>query len=48
MEPTEKMIERFETTPEKTRDSSLFKTGSWLQGRLILFDLAYFKYAGLH
>jgi len=41
---TEKMIERFETTPEKTRDSSLFKTGSWLQGRLIFFDLAHFKY----
>ena len=41
---TEKTIERFEITHEKTHDSSLFKTGSWLQGRLILFDLVYFKY----
>jgi len=41
---TEKTIERFEIKHEKTHDSSLFKTGSWLQGRLILFDLAYFKY----
>jgi len=41
---TEKTIERFEITHEKTHDSTMFKTGSWLQGRLILFDLAYFKY----
>jgi len=41
---TDKTIERFEITHKKTHDSSLFKTGSWLQGRLILFDLAYFKY----
>ena len=41
---TEKTIERFEITHEKTHDSSLFNTGSWLQGRLILFNLTYFKY----
>ncbi len=41
---TEKTIERFEITHEKTHDSNLFKTGSWLQGQLIVFDLAYFKY----
>ena len=41
---TEKTIECFEITHEKTYDSSLSKTGSWLQGQLILFDLAYFKY----
>ncbi len=41
---TEKTIERFEITHEKTHDSRLFKTGSWLQGRLILLHLAYFKY----
>jgi len=28
----------------KTHDSTLFKTGSWLENRLVLFDLAYFKY----
>ena len=41
---TEKTIERFDLTHEKTHGSTLFNTGSWLQGRLILFDLAYFKY----
>ncbi|ELY59279.1 putative ISH8 transposase [Natronococcus jeotgali DSM 18795] len=41
---TDKTIERIDVTDEKTHDSTLFKTGSWLQGRLILFDLAYFKY----
>jgi len=40
---TEKTIERFDITHEKTHESSLFKTGLWLQGRLILFDLAYFQ-----
>ena len=29
---------------EKTHDSTLFNTGSWLDGRLMLLDLAYFKY----
>jgi len=41
---TDKTIERIDVTDEKTHDSTLFKTGSWLRGRLILFDLAYFKY----
>ena len=31
-------------TDEKTHDSTLFETGSWLQGRLVLLDLTYFKY----
>ncbi|WP_257300621.1 IS4 family transposase [Haloarchaeobius sp. FL176] len=41
---TDQTIERIDVTDEKTHDSTLFKTGSWLQGRLVLFDLAYFKY----
>ncbi|GGM73968.1 hypothetical protein GCM10009017_24900 [Halarchaeum rubridurum] len=41
---TEQTIERLDVTDEKAHDSTLFKTGSWLQGRLVLFDLAYFKY----
>ena len=41
---TEQMIERIDTADEKTHDSTLFKTGPWLENRLILFDLAYFKY----
>ena len=41
---TEQMIERIDVTDEKAHDSTLFNTGSWLQGRLILVDLAYFKY----
>jgi putative transposase len=41
---TDQTIERLDVTDEKTHDSTLFKTGSWLQGRLVLLDLAYFKY----
>ncbi|MFQ3320182.1 MAG: putative transposase, partial [Natronomonas sp.] len=41
---TDQTIERIDVTDEKTHDSTLFKTGSWLCDRLILFDLAYFKY----
>ncbi|MFC7026463.1 IS4 family transposase [Halomicroarcula sp. GCM10025324] len=41
---TEQMIERIDVTDEKAHDSTLFNTGSWLQGRLVLLDLAYFKY----
>jgi len=41
---TEQTIERIDVADEKTHDSILFKTGSWLQGRLVLLDLAYFKY----
>ena len=41
---TEQTIEQFTVTDEKTHDSTLFETGSWLEGRLALFDLAYFKY----
>ncbi|MFN1127244.1 IS4 family transposase, partial [Halobacterium salinarum] len=41
---TDQTIERIDVTDEKAHDSTLFKTGSWLHGRLVLFDLAYFKY----
>ncbi|MCD2201750.1 IS4 family transposase, partial [Halobacterium sp. KA-4] len=41
---TEQTIERLDTANEKTHDSTLFKTGPWLENRLVLFDLAYFKY----
>ena len=41
---TEQTIERLDVTNEKTHDSMLFNTGSWLNGRLVLLDLAYFKY----
>ena len=37
---TGQMIERIDVIDEKTHDSTLFKTGSWLQGRLVLLDLA--------
>ena len=41
---TEQTIERLDVTDEKTHDSTLFNTGSWLEDRLVLFDRAYFKY----
>ena len=41
---TDQTIERIDVTDEKAHDSTLFKTGPWLRGRLVLFDLAYFKY----
>ena len=41
---TEQTIERIDTADEKTHDNTLFKTGPWLENRLMLFDLAYFKY----
>ena len=41
---TDQTVEHFSVTDEKTHDSTLFKTGSWLEGRLAIFDLAYFKY----
>ena len=31
-------------TDETTHESTLFKTGSWLRGRLFLLDLGFFKY----
>ena len=31
-------------TDERTHESTLFKTGAWLRGRLFLLDLSFFKY----
>ncbi len=41
---TDQTVEHLSVTNEKTHDSKLFNTGSWLEGRLAIFDLAYFKY----
>ncbi len=41
---TDQTIERLDVANEKTHDSTLFNTGSWLEYRLVLFDRAYFKY----
>jgi len=41
---TDQTIERLDVANEKTHDSTLFNTGSWLEHRLVLFDRAYFKY----
>ena len=41
---TDQTIERIDVTDEKAHDSTLFKTGPWLENRLVLIDLAYFNY----
>lgn len=41
---TDATIDHLDITDERTHNSTSFKTGKWLQGRLILLDLAYFKY----
>jgi putative transposase len=41
---TDQTIEKFSVTDEKSHDSNGFDTGPWLEGRLALLDLAYFKY----
>jgi len=41
---TDQTIDQFSITDEKSHDSTEFDTGPWLEGRLVLFDLAYFKY----
>ena len=41
---TDQTIDRFSITDEKAHDSTDFDTGPWLEGRLALLDLAYFKY----
>ena len=39
---TDQTIDRFSVTDEKRHDSTQFETGSWLEGRLAILDLAYF------
>jgi IS4 transposase len=41
---TDQTIDQFSITDEKSHDSTKFDTGPWLEGRLALLDLAYFKY----
>jgi putative transposase len=41
---TKQTVGRIDVTDEKAHASTLFKIGSWLENRLVLFDLAYFNY----
>jgi len=41
---TEQSVISAEITDERTYESTLFKTGSWMCGRLFLLDLGFFKY----
>jgi putative transposase len=41
---TEQSVISAEITDERTHESTLFKTGSWMRGRLFLLDLGFFKY----
>ena len=41
---TKQTLAQFELTDERTHESSQFRTGNWLRGRLFLFDLGYYSY----
>lgn len=41
---TDQSVISSEITDEKTHKSTLFKTGSWMAGRLFPFDRGFFKY----
>ena len=41
---TEQSVISSEITDETTHESTLLKTGSWMAGRLFLFDLGFFKF----
>jgi IS4 transposase len=41
---TEQSVISSEITDERTHESTLFETGSWLRGRLFLLDQGFFKY----
>ncbi|MFC7142915.1 IS4 family transposase [Halosimplex aquaticum] len=41
---TDQSVISTEITDERVHESTLFKTGSWLRGRLFLFDQGFFKY----
>jgi IS4 transposase len=41
---TKQMIEQFQLTDERTHESSQLRTGSWLRGRLLLFDLGFYSF----
>ena len=41
---TRHTLAQFKLTDERTHESSQFRTGNWLRGRLFLFDLGYYSY----
>ncbi len=41
---TTQTIEQFQLTDECTHESSQLRTGSWLRGRLVLFDLGFYNF----
>jgi IS4 transposase len=41
---TKQTIEQFQLTDERTHESSQLRTGSWLRGRLLLFDLGFYSF----
>lgn len=41
---TDQTIKKISITGERPHDSTEFETGSWLEGRLLILDLAYFKF----
>ena len=41
---TKQTLVQFNLTDERTHESSQFRTGNWLRGRLFLFDLGFYSY----
>ena len=41
---TNRTLAQFDLTSERTHESSQFRTGNWLRGRLFLFDLGFYGY----
>lgn len=41
---TKQTLAQFKLTDERTHESSQFRTGNWLRGRLFLFDLGFYGY----
>ena len=40
-----KSEQKVKLTPQRTHESQILRVGDWVEGRLLLFDLGYFKYA---
>ena len=41
---TTQSLEQYQLTDERTQESSQLHTGSWLRGRLLLFDLGFYSF----
>lgn len=41
---SDETVSHLDISDERCHDSTLFRNGAWLEGRLLLVDLAYFKY----